>query len=429
MSARMAGATILLVLASTPTVTAGTATAAAHLGVASCASTICHGSAKPRSATAVRQNEYVTWQHFDPHAGAYDALTQPRGREIARRLGLEDATRAPQCLACHAEPAQPRERGPRFQVDDGVGCESCHGASDAWISSHYDTPRVQHADNVAAGMRALDLAAVRAQACMDCHVGGPGQFATHRMMAAGHPRLAFELDTYTELWRTSGGREHYRQDAAYRARKAVPAPADVWIAGLIAQARRQLALLLQPDARGAGLLPEFALFNCYSCHRQMALGRWAERRPVRDGTPGELRFDDAAFRLLAEVVATSRPDDAEQLHTLVRALQAAPGRDWAAVRDTASALDASIARLATAPPTLSTAEARTLTARLVAAVQHGDYPDYASAEQVAMSLVVLRAHLGQPTQSAAVDELFDSLRDDDRFDAQRFRRLLERAGR
>jgi hypothetical protein len=32
-----------------------------HLGVASCASGVCHGSVRPRSGTRVLQNEYVTW--------------------------------------------------------------------------------------------------------------------------------------------------------------------------------------------------------------------------------------------------------------------------------------------------------------------------------------------------------------------------------
>ena len=400
-----------------------------HLGVASCASTTCHGSAKARTATPVAQNEYVNWQHFDPHAGAYAALAGPRGREIARRLGLGEAKSARECLACHSESPQARAHGPLFQADDGVGCESCHGASEHWIASHYDTPRVKHAENLAAGMRALNDPVVRAQVCLDCHVGATNRLATHRMMAAGHPRLVFELDTYTEIWRTSGGREHYRQDAAYLERKSVPPPADVWLAGLIAQARRQLSLLTPPGARGNALLPEFALFNCYSCHRGMGLARWAERRPAPTGDVGELHFDDAALRLLAASVAVHAPADAAVLSRQTHELQLAPGRDWESVRAAAVALDATLARIAGAPPALSATDARLLAEGVAAAAARGEYPDYAGAEQAAMGIVVLLAHSGQTTQSSAIDELFASLRNDDRFDLQRFRRLARQFAR
>ncbi len=400
-----------------------------HLGVASCASTTCHGSAKARTATPVAQNEYVNWQHFDPHAGAYAALDGPRGRQIARRLEIDEATSARECLACHSEAPQARTRGPLFQADDGVGCESCHGASEHWIASHYDTPRVKHTDNLSAGMRAQNDPAVRAQVCLDCHVGAADRLANHRMMAAGHPRLVFELDTYTEIWRTSGGREHYPQDAAYRERKTVAPPADVWLVGLIAQTRRQLLLLTPEGARGNALLPEFTLFNCYSCHRGMGLARWAERRPTPSGGVGELHFDDAALRLIAASVAVRASADAVVLLRQVHELQLAPGRDWEAVRAAAKALDATLERIAGAPPVLSTAEARRLAERLAAAAGRGEYPDYAGAEQVAMGIVVLLAHSGQTTQSPAIEELFASLASDDRFNLQRFRTLARRLGK
>ncbi len=418
---------LAVLLSGAAAATCATPADAVHLGVASCASSMCHGSAKPRSVTPVQQNEYVTWQHFDPHAGAFHALSGPRGREIARRLGIADITTARQCLGCHADAPPPALRGPRFQVDDGIGCESCHGAADRWIASHADTPRVAHTDNIRAGLRPLEQPAVRAGVCIDCHIGALGTLANHRMMAAGHPRLAFELDTYTELWRTSGGRAHYAHDQAYRERKGIPAGANVWIVGLLAQARRQLAFLRQ--GAGTGLLPEFALFNCYSCHRTMGLARWNERESAPAASSGALRFDDTSLRLIAAVLATYAPADATRLLELVRQLQAAPGANWAAVQRAATALDVALAPLGALPPTLSAAQAHELVGRLTTAVQQGEYRDYAGAEQVAMGAVVLLATSGQATDSPAVEALFASLADDERFDAARFRGLLENATR
>src|SRR5262249_14199437 len=142
-----------------------------HLGVATCASSLCHGSARPLTARAVSQNEYVTWSHFDPHARAYHVLREERGAQIARRLGLKSAAEAPECLACHADTTPADERGEKFQMSDGIGCETCHGGSERWLQTHDDAPTVTHADNVAAGMRALERPEIRARLCVGCHVG------------------------------------------------------------------------------------------------------------------------------------------------------------------------------------------------------------------------------------------------------------------
>jgi hypothetical protein len=58
----------------------------------------------------------------------------------------------------------------------------------------------------------------------------------------------------------------------------------------------------------------------------------------------------------------------------------------------------------------------------------GAYPDYATAEQAAMAVVVLLADAGVDTaRSAEVDALFAELEDDAAFDQTRFARLLRRA--
>jgi hypothetical protein len=195
---------------------AGAAIAAGRYeGVASCAGSTCHGRAEGNGAV-VRQDELRLWQEPSSrggaHSRAYQALLSPRGQRIAGTLGLGAASSAPACLGCHASP--PGERGERFQLTDGVGCEGCHGPSSGWIASHYAVG-ASHAGNLAGGMIALDVPAVRASVCLDCHYGSgkPGQFVTHSMMAAGHPRLTFELDLFSSL------QQHWDADADYVARK------------------------------------------------------------------------------------------------------------------------------------------------------------------------------------------------------------------
>ena len=100
-----------------------------HLGVATCASGVCHGSVRAREATAVSQNEYVIWSRRDRHRAAYNTLLTDQSKSIAKNLGLKNAHEADMCLDCHADNVAVENRGERFQISEGFGCEACHGGS------------------------------------------------------------------------------------------------------------------------------------------------------------------------------------------------------------------------------------------------------------------------------------------------------------
>jgi len=401
--------------------------AADHLGVASCASGVCHGVAKPLETTSVLQNEYVTWSHFDPHSRGYRTLRTDASTEMARRLGIDAPERDPMCLSCHAENVEPAARGPRFQLDDGVGCEACHGTAGAWIASHDDAPAISHDDNIAAGLTGLERAASRAATCAACHVNSADRHASHPLMAAGHPRLVFELDTYSELWRTSGGREHFRRDDDYRRRKDESGSIAIWLTGLVEDARRTLEMT-QSDELSQGVLPEFSLFNCYSCHRSMKLRRWRELPGV---APGSLRVNDSALVMLAAALDAIDVARAARLREATAGLHRAVAHGMPALRAAAGLLFSELPGLQ-----------RELTARsfgptvrkellrsVLAAAERGEYPDYAAAEQAVMAVTMLLAETGRAGEfGPQVDALFADLRDDERYDAQRFSRILARIG-
>ena len=42
-----------------------------HIGVTSCAGSTCHGATTPWPGSTVFQNEYMTWEQYDPHSKAY----------------------------------------------------------------------------------------------------------------------------------------------------------------------------------------------------------------------------------------------------------------------------------------------------------------------------------------------------------------------
>src|SRR5580658_5280227 len=86
--------------ADTPPATAGTHK---HLGVASCATSVCHGKQSAQTGRDVALNEYVIWLEQDRHSQAYRALDNARSRGIAANLGLASATTAKICLDCHSD--------------------------------------------------------------------------------------------------------------------------------------------------------------------------------------------------------------------------------------------------------------------------------------------------------------------------------------
>ncbi len=421
----------LLLAAIAALTAAGSAVAAdVHLGVATCASSTCHGAAKPATSGNIEGNEYVTWSRFDPHAGAYAVLLEERSRVMARRLGIAAPEQSAECLGCHTDNQPAAARGPRFQLDDGVGCEVCHGGAPDWIASHDDRGEGVRIASLARGMTDLTDAATRAGICVACHVGGERGFASHRLMAAGHPRLGFELDTFTELWRTSGGRAHYRPDADYARRKPTPGAAQVWASGLAAAALAH-AELISVRYGGQGPFPDFALFNCYSCHRTMKLADWRDRSTPTNGDPGALRFDDSSLTMLVTALG-NRTAERGGLQRDIAALQEASSRSGADVREAASRLSSTLRDVAGAldKKPLTAGEAEAALGALASAAAGGAYPDYTRAEQAAMGVAVLAASTGKAARNRkAIDALFAALEDDERYDPRRFGAALQALGR
>jgi hypothetical protein len=270
----------LLALAGMPMLAGAAAQGLRFEGVASCAGSTCHGRAEG-NGVVVRQDEIATWQapssSSGAHSRAYAVLDSPRGRQIAATLGLGSPASARECLGCHSTPAG--QRGPQFQVSDGVGCEACHGAASGWIAGHYAMGGT-HRANVAAGMVPLDQPQARARICLDCHFGSAanGQFVTHRLMAAGHPRISFELDLFSAL------QQHYDIDADYVARKGSPSSVRLWAVGQAEAVRRSVDLFARPDRGTWGVFPEFYFYDCHSCHRAISDG--PERKLTFETNPG-----------------------------------------------------------------------------------------------------------------------------------------------
>lgn len=378
-------------------------------GVASCAGSTCHGRAEGNGAV-VRQDEIATWQEpsspSGAHSRAYAVLAGRRGQQIAASLGLGAATQAPACLGCHATYAPAAQRGAKFTLGDGVGCETCHGpAGGSWLAEHYALPAT-HASNVAAGLTPLDNPKARANICLDCHYGSskPGQFVTHAMMAAGHPRISFELDLFSAL------QQHHNIDGDYTARKGAPNAVRFWAVGQAEAVRRSTSLIAQPKFAMEGAFPQFTFYDCHSCHRTIADGPQRkltfELNPARPIPFGNPPFNDENIIMLSAVAGALVPSEAAAFQTASREFHRAMGAGSGEARAAAQALSGRAGALADAlsARAYANADAFKVIAIIAGEATAPRFTDYAGSVQAVMAIDTLLNALvseGRITQGAA----------------------------
>jgi hypothetical protein len=398
-----------------------------HLGVASCSNSVCHGASQPFRDSNVLQNEFAIWQEFDPHARSYQTLSKPASKEIARKLGIGDPAGAKICLDCHADSIAADKRGDRFQLSDGVGCESCHGGSELWLNAHADRS-VSHADNVAKGMYPTDQPIDRAKLCLSCHMGTRDRMITHRIMGAGHPRLSFELDTFTWL------HPHYKIGEAWVKRKGQWNGVRDWAVGQGVAADNLLELVTDEKAGWQGIFPELVLFDCHACHKLMSGKKWGPRQGTGLG-PGVVRLNDSNLLMFRHVLAPVDKAAASRLLEQTRALHKATTQSreatFAAARRLHASIDELLPKVAAfnyGPDSLDT-----ILGSIEADAKRGEYRDYASAEQVAMaaqSVVVAFENDGKIEGEKAkllrtrLNALYDTLKNEDAYSVQRFNTAL-----
>lgn len=396
-----------------------------HLGVASCATSVCHGKLAPQPGKNVALNEYRTWMQEDRHAQAYRTLELAESKRIAANLGLPSASTAKICLDCHTDNIPAGQRGPKFQLSDGVGCEACHGGSEKWLESHAAESAV-HKDNVARGMYPSEQPLQRAQLCLSCHLGTKDRLATHAIMGAGHPRLSFELEAYT-----TNQPAHYLVDADYVQRKGRIEGMNLWLTGQIESARRTLTLLQTNLFHPGGMFPELAFYDCHSCHHPMDKIRWNAQRAGTGIKPGTVRLQTQNLVILQAMTEALEPAATAELVTLTNALIRAGQRDAAAVGAASkSLLDWLARRDALTRRQFSKAEVMSVRKSLIDYAAADKAGDYAAAEQVVLGVESLSYSLGdRDSKKAALDSLYNTVKSDTNFNPQQFATAAKNAQR
>lgn len=364
------------------------------LGVVNCSSSLCHGSVNTWQNSKVAQNEYVVWSRLDKHARAYSVLLNDRSRSIASKLGLtKPAHESKECLDCHAHNPVAERIDTRHKITDGVACEGCHGPSEKWIASH-TAPGVQHADNLAHGLYPAAAPQARAKLCMSCHFGTAEKYVNHRTMAAGHPRLSFELTTFTNLQPA-----HFTVDKDYTQRKGAGASnhAKVWALGQALAVSTQMDILVDPVRGRDGVFPEPTLFDCHACHHPMADQRWKPRTAFGTSiAPGLIRLNDANALMLRLILRQLDADLYTRFNNAAQDLNKALAGNGK-LNDKALALRQQ-AQAAGEKISASSFDGGTLRAMALILIDDGLlglYPDYSGAEQATMALGSLSSAMQQ----------------------------------
>ncbi len=439
---------------------AGTAAAIApppepglYLGPTACGSSSCHGGVTPRKTLGIRQDEYFIWQKRDLHAQAYGVLFNDRSQTIARRMKLGKAPGDSQaCLGCHALSVPARQRRGPLELEDGISCESCHGAASGWLEGHRSESWT-HQQSIAAGMTDLRDIGTRARVCLDCHLGAPGQTVDHELLAAGHPPLGFELDNYSEAmpshWLPFADRQP--NTAGERDTHGTRA----WAVGQAAAFRAELEQVARKaraanganpaSAAGGGraLWPEFTELRCDSCHHSLAQERWRNTAPpagFASERPGLPRWSPSHYAVLRRLVAAVAPERQAALDAAVERLAGQLSRldtPTAEVAATAEQLSREAAELI---PRLDRAiwdgaQARRLLLAVARDEDGLEVADYLSAQQAALAVQTLVSQLvaGEPRRlrsglAGAAEGLAAELQNSYAFDAGRFAERLGQLG-
>lgn len=115
--------------------------------------------------------QFVKWQEAK-HSKAFETLGTDEAKAVAKKLGIEDPQKSGKCLQCHSTAYNHTETlaknigtnkagEPLLTAEEGVSCESCHGAG-----SDYKKKKIMkdHDLSVANGMTAEPK-----KECVQCH--------------------------------------------------------------------------------------------------------------------------------------------------------------------------------------------------------------------------------------------------------------------
>jgi len=391
---------------------------AAYIGAGGCASSNCHGGTTPaqESVSRILGTEYSIWAVSDKHAKAAQVLSNPRSKRMAEILGIQDPVTDRRCASCHVVGSPPSS------LSDGVACEACHGAAEKWLGPH--TQKNSHATSLGLGLAETKNPRKRAELCLSCHLGAKDRVVDHELIAAGHPDLAFELDTFG--WAQPA---HWREPKP-EAGNTLPR-VRLWAVGQAVALREGMKLLAE---RAAAKWPELAELECYQCHHDLRAESWRIQRGYPNRRPGAMQANLARTDVARILISVAAPEQKAAVEAaLGRVEEAVQSRfaEGAAIAEAARAAAAEAERVVARleAQDFSPAMARSLVEALTASVERvaGNGPH--SAEQILMSLDALSAALTKNDRRVqqAMGEVYTYLEHPSVYNPRQFVTLFRKA--
>jgi len=408
-----------------------------YIGPGSCAATSCHGSVKPVAESRILQTEYTTWILKDKHSRAYQVLTSNVGERMARILKIgTKAEESPKCLACHALYTAPHERGRAFEISEGVSCENCHGPASAWLGSH-TTRDWPHEKSVAQGMHDTRNVVHRAEKCLECHLGSEKKFVDHEMIAAGHPDLYFELDSFSAVMP-----RHWKEPREAASTKSAEDPHWVglrdWSVGQAAQLRVAMERLTWRARKD--IWPEYSELSCIACHHSLSPAKdsWRQEHGYAGRRPGDPAWNASrylVFRILARQVDSAAAQELEKQLSAIAGEMSKLNPDRNAVSTAAGSAAPIAQRFAEHLASMSYEPATAL--RVMQGITQDaetiSLGDERTAEQAAMaldSLYIAYSKQSNPSNAlevrGAINGLFQQLENPSAYNADQFASSLKR---
>ena len=110
--------------------------------------------------------QYEIWVK-SAHSKAYDVLAAPEAKELAEKNGIIDPQKDSKCLKCHTtgHDAPPELKGEKYDITEGVGCESCHGAG----GDYYRSKVMKGITNGSIDPQSVGLTIPNEDTCKECH--------------------------------------------------------------------------------------------------------------------------------------------------------------------------------------------------------------------------------------------------------------------
>jgi len=211
-------------------------------------------------------------------------------------------------------------------------------------------------------------------------------------MGAGHPRISFEMDSFTDFQPA-----HFVVDDDYRERMVVANGVKTWAVGQAMMVERRMDLLLDSKYQTDGLFPELAFFDCHACHQPMSTslptadGQFPTAWSPRPGTnlgPGNVVFNDANMLMLEVALGMAGNGLAEAMAADIKAIHAGTKTSREAFLEAAKKArsTAQAAVQALVSKDITAADMRQAMETIISKGSKGYFADYETAEQATMAL-------------------------------------------